>query len=75
MMAYQRRDKKMNNELEKIYHRDRGVWDECAEVYEKQIVGGHPDIAVSEAFEEDFLEEVLRYLADKQERPIKLIVY
>ena len=45
------------------------------EVYEKQIVGGHPDIAAFEAFEEDFLEEVLRYLADKQERPIKLMVY
>ena len=45
------------------------------EVYEKQIVGGHPDIAAFEAFGEDFLEEVLRYLADTQERPIKPIVY
>lgn len=63
----------MDNKLEEIYHRDRGVWDECAEVYEKQIVGGHPDIAAFEAFEEDFLEEVLRYLADEQERPIKLM--
>jgi SAM-dependent methyltransferase len=63
----------MDNKLKEIYHRDRDVWNECAEVYEEQIVGGHPDIAAFEAFEEDFLEEILRYLADEQERPIKLM--
>lgn len=63
----------MDNKLEETYYRDRDVWDECAEVYEEQIVGGHPDIAAFEAFEEDFLEEVLRCLADEQERPIKLM--
>lgn len=63
----------MNDKLKEMYHRDQDVWDGCAEVYEKQIVGGHPDIAAFEAFEEDLLEEILRYLADKQERPIKLM--
>jgi len=59
--------------LHKKYETDRQTWDECAETYERQIVGGHPDILAFEEFEEDFLDHILRFLCKKQERPIKLM--
>jgi len=63
----------MSTDFTETIHRDKQVWDECAEMYEKRIVCGHPDIAAFEAFEEDFLNKVLRYLAKTQERNIKLM--
>ncbi|MBA3847140.1 MAG: hypothetical protein H0X45_10890, partial [Planctomycetes bacterium] len=45
------------------YDRDRHVWDACANTYERQIVGGHPDVRAYEAFEEDLFDRVLRHLA------------
>ncbi len=59
--------------LKKKYEIDKQVWDDCAETYERQIVGGHPDILAFEDFEEDFLDRMLRYLAETQQRPIKLL--
>ena len=59
--------------LQKKYETDQQTWDECAETYERQIVGGHPDILAFEEFEEDFLDRILRYLSEKQNRPIKLM--
>lgn len=59
--------------LQKKYELDKQTWDECAEIYERQIVGGHPDILAFEEFEEDFLDRILRYLAEKQNRPLKLM--
>ncbi|MFQ6678821.1 MAG: class I SAM-dependent methyltransferase, partial [Fidelibacterota bacterium] len=52
---------------------DKQTWDECAETYEKQIVGGHPDILAFEEFEEDFLDRILRFLSETQKRPLKLM--
>jgi SAM-dependent methyltransferase len=63
----------MKPKLELAYQRDREVWNRCAATYEERIVGGHPDIAAFEAFEEDFLDRALRHLAGSQERPIKLL--
>ncbi|MBD3291248.1 hypothetical protein GF337_20775, partial [candidate division KSB1 bacterium] len=60
-------------DLKKKYEIDKQVWDDCAETYERQIVGGHPDIMAFEDFEEDFLDRLLRYLAESQDRPIKLM--
>lgn len=59
--------------LQKKYETDKQTWDECAETYERQIVGGHPDILAFEEFEEDFLDRILLYLFKKQKRPIKLM--
>ncbi|MFW6136800.1 MAG: class I SAM-dependent methyltransferase [Candidatus Aminicenantaceae bacterium] len=61
------------NKLEKQYQKDNLTWDQCAEIYERQIVGGHPDIAAFENFEEDFLDKMLRFLGKSQKRPIKLM--
>ena len=53
----------MNNRpFTEEYEHDRGIWDSCAAVYEKKIVGGHPDVIAYELFEEDLIERVLRYL-------------
>jgi SAM-dependent methyltransferase len=49
------------------------AWNECAAIYEKQIVSGHPDITAFENFEEDLLDRLLRYLVISQKRPIKLM--
>ena len=40
-------------DLKEKYEKDKTTWDECAATYEKQIVGGHPDILAFENFEED----------------------
>ncbi len=61
------------NKLEEQYQKDNVTWDQCAEIYERQIVGGHPDIAAYENFEEDFLDKILRFLGKNQDRPIKLM--
>ena len=61
------------NRIKTHFLRDRRVWDSCAETYERQIVGGHPDITAFETFEEDFLDHLLRFLAKNQKRPIKLM--
>lgn len=45
-----------------VYKRDQEVWNACAETYEEQIVGGHPDVTAYEAFEEDLLDRFLLYL-------------
>ena len=58
--------------LKRRYDADKVVWDSCAEVYEERVVGGHPDIALMEDFEETLLDALLRCLADKTSRPIKL---
>ena len=63
----------MNTELaEKIFN-DQQIWDDCAVHYEHQIVDGHPDIRNYEQVEERFLDQLLLYLAAKQNRPIKLM--
>lgn len=59
--------------LKKKYEQDRITWDDCAETYEKHIVGGHPDILAFENFEEDFLDRLLYHLAEQQDRLIKLM--
>lgn len=61
------------NDIDKMYRRDKKTWDQCAETYEKQIVGGHPDILAFEEFEEDMLDDLLRFLSRQQRRPIKLM--
>jgi SAM-dependent methyltransferase len=61
------------DKLEKQYQKDNITWDQCAEIYERQIVGGHPDITAYENFEEDFLDRMLRFLGKNQDRPIKLM--
>ncbi len=60
-------------ELKLKYEKGRNVWDSCSEIYEKQIVKGHPDITAFERFEEDFLDFLLRHLITNQERKIKLM--
>jgi hypothetical protein len=57
----------------KTYEMDKQTWNECAEIYEKQIVGGHPDILAFEEFEEDLLDRFLRHLSEIQERSIKVM--
>jgi len=59
--------------LKAKYETDKIVWDECAETYERQIVGGHPDITAFENFEEDLLDKLLRHVAENQSKPIKLM--
>jgi SAM-dependent methyltransferase len=59
--------------LQKKYLIGKKTWDECAEVYERQIVGGHPDITAFEDFEEDFLDQLLIHLTQAQNRPIRLM--
>lgn len=59
--------------LTRKFKRDERVWDECASTYENQIVCGHPDILAYEAFEEEFIDQVLVHLARVQDRPIKLM--
>ena len=61
------------NSLYEKYCTSMQAWNECASVYEKQIVSGHPDITAFENFEEDLLDRLLRYLAESQNRPIKLM--
>lgn len=48
--------------LQEKYERDRQTWDACAQSYEEHIVGGHPEVAAYEAFEEDLLDRILLYL-------------
>jgi len=59
--------------LSKRYEIDKKAWDDCAETYEKQIVGGHPDILAFENFEEDLLDYLIGYLAKKNNRHIRLM--
>ncbi|MBD3414772.1 MAG: methyltransferase domain-containing protein [Candidatus Aminicenantes bacterium] len=61
------------SDLKEKYKKDNIAWDQCAETYETQIVGGHPDIYAFENFEEDFLDRLLLYLIEKQVRPIKIM--
>ncbi|HUW60936.1 MAG TPA: hypothetical protein VMZ06_08020 [Candidatus Bathyarchaeia archaeon] len=53
--------------------RDRGVWDQCAAAYERNIVHGHPDVVAYEAFEEEFLDRVLAFLAERSGKPLHVI--
>lgn len=59
--------------LQEKYEADKQTWDDCADTYERQIVGGHPDILAFEEFEEDLLDRILRHLIRKQNRCIKLM--
>ncbi|MFO7980285.1 MAG: class I SAM-dependent methyltransferase [Candidatus Aminicenantes bacterium] len=61
------------SDLEEKYKKDNIAWDKCAETYETQIVGGHPDIYAFENFEEDFLDRLFLYLIEKQARPVKIL--
>jgi SAM-dependent methyltransferase len=61
------------DDLGQKFLKDRKTWDECAQTYERQIVGGHPDIAAYEEFEEDFLDRLLRFLVEHQDRRVKLM--
>lgn len=63
----------MITEFQEKLQGDRLIWDECATVYEDRIVDGHPDILNYELMEERFLDELLQYLAKKQNRPIRLM--
>jgi SAM-dependent methyltransferase len=60
-------------DLKQRYERSRQAWNECASVYEQQIVCGHPDIHAFECFEEDLLDHILIHLCNSQPRPVKLI--
>lgn len=71
--VYSKGQNEMIDTLKKRYECDRQAWNECAVTYERQIVGGHPDITAFESFEEDFLDCVIRYLAERQNRLIKLL--
>ncbi len=62
----------MVDSLREAYERDRNIWDSCAGDYEDQIVCGHPDIVAYEAFEEDFLDRILLYLARECGRSAEL---
>ncbi|MFH1741913.1 MAG: class I SAM-dependent methyltransferase [bacterium] len=62
----------MSEELESIYCRDREVWDSCAATYEKSIVGGHPEVTAYEAFEEDFIDQILLYLIRDRRQAVQL---
>jgi SAM-dependent methyltransferase len=62
----------MSSLLER-YLTDQRVWDQCADTYEKHIVGGHPDILAYENFEEDLLDRILMSLARDGERPVRLM--
>lgn len=53
--------------------KSRTIWDECADSYEEQIVSGHPDIVGLEAFEEDYIDALLRFLIDRDTYPISLM--
>jgi SAM-dependent methyltransferase len=59
--------------LQRKYETDMQTWDACASTYERQIVGGHPDILAFEQFEEDCLDRILRFLSSIQDRPVKLM--
>jgi SAM-dependent methyltransferase len=48
------------------------VWDTCARVYERRIVGGLPAVRAYEAFEEDLLDALLAYLAQQTDAPLRL---
>jgi len=63
----------MTESLTEIFERDRSVWDSCARTYERQIVGGHPDVTAYEEFEEDLLDEVLHYLMGEQKQTVRLV--
>jgi len=58
--------------LQQMYKRDRNVWDCCAQTYEEQIVGGHPDIVAYETFEADLLDRILIYLMREQGKALQL---
>jgi SAM-dependent methyltransferase len=58
--------------MKRRYDEDKDIWDSCAEIYEEKIVRGHPDIAMMEDFEESLLDAILRCVAEKTSRPIKL---
>ncbi len=49
--------------LAETYQRDQKVWDGCARTYERQIVGGHPDVIAYEEFEEDLVDRMALFLA------------
>jgi len=53
--------------------RDRKVWDSCADTYEHAIVLGHPDVHAYEAFEEDLLDRLLRYMITQHKKKIHLL--
>ncbi len=59
--------------LDKQYLNDQRVWNECAETYEQQIVGGHPDILAFEAFEEDLLDRMLTWIGRTSDRRVKIL--
>jgi SAM-dependent methyltransferase len=61
-----------NSNLTEAFERDRKVWDSCARTYERQIVGGHPEVTAYEAFEEDFLDRLLHYLLGERNQLVRL---
>lgn len=42
--------------------RDRSVWDGCADIYERKIVNGHPDVTAYETFEHGFIDRLVTHL-------------
>ncbi|MBN1575517.1 MAG: methyltransferase domain-containing protein [Chitinispirillaceae bacterium] len=44
------------------YERDRSLWNECADTYERRIVHGHPDVTAYETFEQRFIDRVAIHL-------------
>jgi SAM-dependent methyltransferase len=63
----------MGDPLSRKLERDRGVWDACAEEYERVIVEGHPDVTAYEAFEEDLLDRLLLHLIRDRKRQVHLL--
>jgi SAM-dependent methyltransferase len=41
------------------YEHDRGIWDSCAQTYERRIVRGHPDVTDYEHFEHTLLDRIV----------------
>jgi SAM-dependent methyltransferase len=58
--------------LQQRFENDRSTWNRCAPVYERAIVLGHPDVRAYEAFEEDFLDALLRHLIRDAGAPVRL---
>jgi SAM-dependent methyltransferase len=48
--------------LEKRYDHDRGIWEQCATTYERQIVRGHPDVTGYENFEHSVIDRLAIHL-------------
>ncbi len=59
--------------FEQVITENTTIWNNCADIYEKQIVNGHPDIINYETFEEYFLDSLIKHLIKQKKRNIKIM--